>query len=128
MHSSFDDASRPNARCFLWLKAEICHSWDLPDASHNFHLTHNRLTISNQLKAEVPGVLLNHFLEFSATIFDQLPATICSPVKDLPNQLVEMQLLVKLKKMTDWHWRLESKCGEIERNGKLRRIDTANGI
>ena len=108
IQTSFGDASRaPNARCFSWLKAKICHSWDLPDASHNFHLTHNQLMV-----------------------FNQLPAIICFLFEDLlPNQLLlEMQLLVKLKKMTDWHWRVESKCGEIERNGKLRRIDAANGI
>ena len=72
---------------------------------HSSHLTHNRLTI-----------LINCLQQFA------------SHFKFCQNQELEMQLLVKLKKMTDWRSRLESKCGEIERNGKLRRIDTANGI
>ena len=38
-----------------------------------------------------------------------------------------MQLLAKLKKMTDWRWKVESKCGEIERNGKLRRLTPQMG-
>ena len=68
-----------------------------------------------------------HLTPNRATVSDQLPSTISFPVKELPTQMPEMQLLAKLKKMTDWRWKVESKCGEIERNGKLRRLTPQMG-